>query len=55
MTIALSGCKSGEREDSAIIGKANLTVTDGHFTPEIMHQLGKVSDPQISPAGTTIL
>lgn len=55
MTIALSGCKSGEREDSAIIGKANLTVTDGHFTPEIMHQLGKVSDPQISPDGTTIL
>lgn len=37
------------------IDKPDIQIVDGHFTPEIMHQLGKVSDPQVSPDGTKIL
>jgi len=31
------------------------SVVNGHFTPEIMHEMGKVSDPQVSPDGKQIL
>lgn len=53
----LASCCGNEptAANEPIITKANLTIADGVFTPEIMHRLGKVSDPQISPDGTKIL
>ncbi len=56
---ALAGCCGGTCSDGGsgepIITKTDIEVKDGHFTPEIMHRLGKVSDPQLSPDGSKIL
>jgi Periplasmic component of the Tol biopolymer transport system len=41
--------------DDKIIGRADLKIEDGILTPEILHQLGKVSDPQVSPDGKRII
>ena len=51
---ALTSC--GKKEEQApIIEKHDIAVENGRFTPEILHQLGKVSDIQISPDGSKIL
>lgn len=56
---ALSGACSGghapEAGGAPLITKTAIDVPDGKLTPEIMHRLGKVSDPQVSPDGTKIL
>lgn len=55
---AITSC-GASRETAAssapAIEKEAIEVADGHFTPEIMHRMGKVSDPQVSPDGKTIL
>lgn len=57
----LAGCCGGNQTaadsaaDAPIITKTDIAVTNGQFTPEVMHQLGKVSDPQLSPDGSKIL
>ncbi|MBR0500737.1 MAG: S9 family peptidase [Bacteroidales bacterium] len=38
-----------------VLEKHDIAIVDGHFTPEIMHQLGKISDLQVSPDGSKIL
>ena len=38
-----------------VLEKHDVAIADGHFTPEIMHQLGKISDLQVSPDGKKIL
>lgn len=45
--------KASDRSEPIV--KPEIEITDGLFTPEIMHQLGKVSDPQVSPDGKKIL
>ena len=52
---AVVSCSAPDKQQGEPIEKPQLTITDGHFTPEIMHQMGKVSDPQVSPDGTKIL
>ena len=37
------------------IGPSSIEVTDGHMTPEVLLSLGRLSDPQLSPDGKTIL
>ena len=37
------------------IGPADLKVADGKMTPELLLSLGRLSDPQLSPDGKTIL
>ena len=37
------------------IGPSDIVVTDGHMTPEVLLSLGRLSDPQLSPDGKTIL
>ena len=37
------------------IGPSALKVEDGHMTPELLLSLGRLSDPQLSPDGKTIL
>lgn len=51
-TMAACGEKA---EEEPVIGKQDIQVENGQFTPEIMHRMGKVSDPQVSPDGTKIL
>ena len=47
---------TGEKSHSVeIITKSNINAGDHRLTPEIMHSMGKVSDPQVSPDGTKIL
>ena len=50
----MTSCKN-EPKSAPVIEKTPIEVVDGQFTPEIMHRLGKVSDPQVSPAGDKIL
>ena len=50
----MTSCKN-EPKSAPVIEKSPIEVVDGQFTPEIMHRLGKVSDPQVSPAGDKIL
>ena len=53
--VLCTSCGSGTGESAEIISKQTIEVYDGQYTPEIMHMLGKVSDPQLSPDGTRIL
>lgn len=55
--IAIQGCNGPDEKKSEEIpiGRSNITVANGIMTPEVMHSMGKVSDPQISPDGKEIL
>ena len=55
---ALAACHNASdpaEGDPAYIGPAEITVTDGHMTPEVLLSLGRISDPQLSPDGRWIL
>lgn len=52
--ISCASCTPTQESGSEIV-KPNIEISDGQFTPEIMHMLGKVSDPQVSPDGSRIL
>ena len=54
MAAALCGC-GGSDTAEPIITKKDIKVENGQLTPEIMHQLGKVGDPQLSPNRSKIL
>lgn len=49
----IASCTS--KESATLIGKPEITIENGQFTPEIMHQMGKISDLQLSPDGSKIL
>lgn len=54
-TAALTmGCSENETSTPPI-AKSTIEVVDGVMTPEVMHNMGKVSDPQLSPDGKEIL
>ncbi len=54
--VLASCCGNAEKQqEAAMITKQPIEVVDGRFTAEIMHQLGKVGDPQVSPDGSKIL
>lgn len=55
LTLMASCTKAPESQKLSVIEKAPLEVVDGKFTPELMLQLGRVSDPQLSPDGSRIL
>lgn len=42
-------------EQEPLITKVSIDVPDGKLTPEIMHMMGKVGDPRLSPDGARIL
>lgn len=42
-------------EQEPLITKVSIDVPDGKLTPEIMHMMGKVGDPRLSPDGAKIL
>ena len=50
------GCKSDKQPaQGSYVGPSEITISDGHFTPEALLSLGRLSDPQLSPDGTKIL
>ena len=56
ISTALIACNSAQTtQDEEVIGKSTIVVTGGILTPEVMHSMGKVGDPQISPDGKKIL
>ena len=53
---ALCACSGNQQTESEpMITKTEIQVENGQFTPEIMHQLGKVGDVQVSPDHSKIL
>ena len=44
-----------EKDDKAYIGPSDIKVVDGKMTPEVLLAFGRISDPQLSPDGKTIL
>lgn len=52
-----SACTGGgeKTQEGTPISRSTITVENGLLTPEVMHNMGKVSDPQISPDGKEIL
>ena len=61
LTIALAAfsllaCKNElMKPQQGYIGPSDLKVEDGRMTPEVLLSLGRLSDPQLSPDGKTIL
>ncbi|PKO99739.1 MAG: peptidase S9 [Bacteroidetes bacterium HGW-Bacteroidetes-8] len=55
--VMASSCtgEGGEKRTEVPIGRSTIEVVNGIMTPEVMHNLGKVSDPQVSPDGKEIL
>ncbi|MCR4844213.1 MAG: peptidase S9, partial [Bacteroidales bacterium] len=54
--LALVACSSNEmKPQKGYIGPSDLQITDGHMTPEVLLSMGRLSDPQLSPDGKTIL
>ena len=44
-----------EKEAAEYIGPSDIEITDGKMTPEVLLSFGRLSDPQLSPDGKTIL
>ena len=60
VVVSAAGCGGGggqqpSQPNEPIIGKQRIEIKEGRLTPEIMHMMGKVSDPQVSPNGKHIL
>lgn len=51
--VAIMSC--AKTEDSGYVGPSNIKIEDGVMTPETLLSLGRLSDPQISPDGSSIL
>lgn len=47
------GC--AKKDDANVIGKPEVTVENGRFTPEIMWSLGQMSEYALSPDGTQMI
>lgn len=50
-----SSCNEDSQVITPEIGPNTIPIKNGHYTAEILHTLGKVSDPQIHPDGNKIL
>ena len=47
-------CTNTRKTDDKVIGKPEIQVQDGRFTPEVMWALGKMGEKAVSPDGTQI-
>ncbi len=47
-------CKKQESSDAKVIGKPEIQVENGRFTPEVMWALGKMGEKAVSPDGKHI-
>lgn len=61
LTLALTACalmacnQADMKPQKGYIGPSDIQIADGHMTPEVLLSLGRLSDPQLSPDGKTIL
>ncbi len=54
--VATIACSSPEmKPQKDYIGPSTIQIADGHMSPEVLLSLGRLSDPQLSPDGKTIL
>ena len=54
LTLICACTKKQEQSDEKVIGKPEIQVQDGRFTPEVMWALGKMGEKAVSPDGTQI-
>ena len=47
-------CTKQAKTDEKVIGKPNIEVKNGQFTPEVMWALGKMGEKAVSPDGKQI-
>ncbi len=52
--LAIMSCAKTE-DSKGYVGPSDITIEDGVMTPEALLSLGRLSDPQISPDGKTVL
>ena len=56
IALCLAGCNNEMKQDSGkYVGPSDIRIEDGKMTPEVLLSLGRLSDPQLSPDGETIL
>ncbi|MBP5210332.1 MAG: peptidase S9, partial [Bacteroidales bacterium] len=55
LTVMASCSTDKQQNPETVIEKPSITISNGQFTPEILWQMGQVSDPQVSPDGSKIL
>ena len=55
LVLCLSCTKNEMKPQQGYIGPSDIQITDGRMTPEVLLSLGRLSDPQLSPDGKTIL
>ncbi|MBR1706636.1 MAG: S9 family peptidase [Bacteroidales bacterium] len=54
--LAAIACNDNDMKlQQGYIGPSDIRVTDGRMSPEVLLSLGRLSDPQLSPDGKTIL
>ena len=55
--LTLAACQSNKNTESTgdVIGKPNVAVENGRFTPEVMWSLGVMSEYAVSPDGQNIV
>ena len=54
-TITIMKNSSANPQEDGFIGRSEITVENGHMTPEVLLAFGRLSDPQVSPDGKHIL
>ncbi len=52
--MSLTNCSSN-KEEKGYIARSDIKIENGHMSPEVLLSLGRLSDPQLSPNGKTIL
>lgn len=55
LPVALTGCQGKSASDEKVIEKPDIQIVDGKMTPEVLEAFGRISDPQPSPDGTSII
>src|SRR5574344_763721 len=53
--LAMSTPLAASSDNDHIISRPDIKVVDGKFTPDLMEAFGRVTDPQLSPDGKTVL
>ena len=54
--LVLAACNTDDmKPQKGYIGPSDIRIEDGRMTPEVLLSLGRLSDPQLSPDGKTIL